>query len=45
MMRRAAGGDDHRIPNLGGFWFDVDGAFVRSGETVELLGHRGSVIE
>lgn len=45
-LRRACGGEDYRIPNLGGFWFRVEGPHVTSdGDPVVLLDARASVVE
>ena len=34
-----------RIPNLGGFWFQVNGTVVTSGDVVILLGDDVSLVE
>jgi broad specificity phosphatase PhoE len=44
-LRRAVGGADVRIPNLGGFWFQVNGTVVTTGEVVILLDDDVSVVE
>lgn len=44
-LRRAVGGDDVRIPNLGGFWFRVSGHEITPGDVVILLDDRVSVVE
>jgi broad specificity phosphatase PhoE len=44
-LRRAVGGDDVRIPNLGGFWFQVNGTVVTTGDVVILLDDDVSVVE
>lgn len=45
-LRRACGGEDYRIPNLGGFWFRVAGHDVSSdGAPVVLLDAQASIVE
>jgi probable phosphoglycerate mutase len=44
-LRRAVGGDDVRIPNLGGFWFRVSGGEVTTGDVVILLGDDVTLVE
>jgi probable phosphoglycerate mutase len=44
-LRRSLGGDDLRIPNLGGFWFRVDGEVMTAGEPVILLGDDVTLVE
>ena len=44
-LRRSLGGDDLRIPNLGGFWFRVTGPVITTGEPVILLGDDVTVVE
>lgn len=44
-LRRAVGGDDVRIANLGGFWFHVDGDTIIPGEPVALLDRQTTNLE
>jgi probable phosphoglycerate mutase len=44
-LRRSVGGDDLRIPNLGGFWFRVTGTQVTNGDPVILLDADVTLVE
>jgi probable phosphoglycerate mutase len=44
-LRRAHGGEDFRIPNLAGFWFEVGDGEIRPGDVVELLDAAADIIE
>jgi broad specificity phosphatase PhoE len=44
-LRRSLGGDDRRIPNLGGFWFAVNGSSIGNGSMVTLLERDTSPVE
>lgn len=44
-LRRAVGGDDVRIANLGGFWFHVDGESITPGASVALLQQQTTNLE